>query len=298
MFYSKKVFCNYYHFFAFGTALCVVFYVYTGLGIAGRLSNTQAFNEQGASTAVLYPAVCGTIIDTGVCGTSMRLNAAPNQTNYLWSTGETSSAITVTSTGTYWWETIDMDNNKVVNGNFSNGRTGFTSSYTYAAPTNNRVLYPEGTYSITTNPRNVHSNFDPSTDHSGNGNMMVVNGASQANVTVWTETINVGKNTDYIFSVWFTSVNAENPGRLNFSINNVPLGNPIVLSNQTSTWQNFTVRWNSKDAMSAVISIVNQNTIASGNDFALDDLVFAPVCRNTYNVKFYSNPLKPSIITQ
>ena len=43
------------------------------------------------------------------------------------------------------------------------------------------------------------------------------------------------------------------------------------------------------------IGIVNQNTEPNGNDFALDDIVFAPVCRNSIVVNLNPNPLKPSI---
>ncbi|TSD67754.1 hypothetical protein FFF34_010310 [Inquilinus sp. KBS0705] len=249
------------------------------------------------------PSVCGSVTRLSACATSMLLSAEPNQPNYTWSTGATSSSITVTTSGTYWWETIDMANNEVANGDFSSGRTGFTSSYTYIAPTGrtgaNGALTAEGYYTITTNPSISHTNFASFPDHTGNTsgtrNMMVVNGAPTANVTIWTQSITVTPNTDYIFSVWFTSVNPGNPGKLNFSINGTALGSPILLTSGTPDWKNFTVRWTSGNSTSATIGIVNQNTASSGNDFALDDIVFAPVCRNYFDVNLYTNPPKPSI---
>ncbi|WP_158825877.1 hypothetical protein [Mucilaginibacter lacusdianchii] len=263
----------------------------------------NAFVGKGASSSfAFYPTLCSTTTYIDQCATSATLNAEAGQSNYTWNTGATTQSIIVNASGTYWWETIDLNNNKVTNGNFSDGNTSFTSQYTYATPSSG-ALYPEATYTVTTNPRNVHPNFATFRDHTGNrnGNMMVVNGAPTAGVTIWQQSIDVQPNTDYIFSVWFTSVYPTNPGKLNFSINNSPLGDPIELTTipaslDRADWKNFTVRWNSGTSISAVIGIVNQNTAADGNDFALDDIVFAPVCRNYFNVTLRSNPAKPTII--
>lgn len=256
-----------------------------------------------ASSAYI-PAVCGATTTQTACGNSMVLSAATGQSNYLWNTGATTSSITVNSSGSYWWETIDMANNQVVNGDFSAGNTGFTSSYGYATSPNSacmsnctNALGPEGLYSITTNPRYTHTAFQDMGDHTtGTGKMMVVNGATSA-VSIWKETINVAPGTDYIFSVWFASVTPTNPGKLKFSIGNFQLNNAaIVLSQTVGLWQNFTVRWTAPaGTTTANIAILNQNTIANGNDFTLDDIVFAPVCRNTINTTLNPNPLKPSI---
>lgn len=264
-----------------------------------------SINRNSNFTGV-YPAICGSVTDTSACATNMTLAAAANLSNYTWSTGATTPSIIVNSSGTYWWETIDLTNNKVVNGNFTSGRTGFTSGYTYIAPTGSTggsgALSAEAYYTITTDPKIAHSNFKSFPDHtantSGARNMMVVNGAPTAGVTIWQQSIGVQPNTDYVFSVWFTSVYPDNPGKLSFSINNIALGAPILLTSATPDWRNYTVRWSSQGSTSAVIGIVNQNTATTGNDFALDDLVFAPVCRNTYNVTLSSSPPKPSITPQ
>ncbi|QJD96634.1 hypothetical protein HH214_12455 [Mucilaginibacter robiniae] len=252
------------------------------------------------SQPIYYPTTCGQTTVVNKCAASVTLNAEAGQSNYLWSTGATTSSITVTTSALYWWETIDQATNKVVNGNFSAGNTGFTSDYTYKSPNSSTALYDEGAYTVTTNPHNVHPDFASFPDHTGDsgGQMMVVNGSVVAGVSIWKETINVQPNTDYIFSVWFTSVHPKNPGKLNFSINNTLLGAPIELTAGTPDWKNFTVRWSSGSSTSANIGIVNQNTAQAGNDFALDDLVFAPVCRNYFDVHLYTNPSKPSITSQ
>ncbi len=235
------------------------------------------------------------LFDTTLCGTSATLTATTGLTNYKWSTGATTQSITVNSSGTYWWETVDYANNKVTNGNFSSGNNGFTSSYVVPSGTHNQTfLYPEGTYSIESNPNNVHNMFASFFDHTSgtsSGKMMVINGASTANVTVWTQNITVTPNTTYVFSVWFASVTSSSPGQLNFSINGSPLGSTIQLSGTTGVWQNFTTTWTSGSSTTATIGLINQNTAASGNDFAMDDVVFAPVYHHDIAVTLNPNPV-------
>jgi hypothetical protein len=260
-------------------------------------SDAVSFSDKDADMNGYYPTACGTTKTVNLCATSTTLTADAYQSNYTWNTGAITRSITVTRSGQYWWETTDKTNTKVTNGTFSIGNTGFTSAYTYADATNDSgALYPEATYTITTSPKNAHPNFGDFGDHTnGRGNMMVVNGAPTPDVTIWSQSINVTQNTDYIFSVWFTSVYTDNPGKLNFSINGDALGDPIELTPNVGVWKNFTVRWNSGTNTSATIGIVNQNTSAAGNDFALDDLSFYPVCRNYFDVTLRSNPPKPTI---
>jgi hypothetical protein len=160
----------------------------------------------------------------------------------------------------------------LVNGDFELGNTGFSSSYTFS-PGN---LFPEGTYDVATNPQADNSNFSPCGDHTtGTGNMMIVNGAVQPNMIVWSETVTVLPNRTYNFSGWATSVFPTSPAHLQFlvNINNVPIGE-LQLSSTTCQWQPFTASWFSGTSTTATLSIVDLNTDAFGNDFALDDLSF------------------------
>jgi len=229
------------------------------------------------------------------CGTSTVLNSGtiPGYSNPTWSDGSSGSTFTATSSGTYWWQVTGA--NVVSNGDFSSGNIGFTSSYNMPSSCAGcccGVLTREGAYAVNSNPHNVHSRFTSMGDHtSGSGEMLVVNGAPVTGVTVWNENITVLPNTDYVFSVWATSVNPVSPAILQFSINGGALGT-IALSSSVATgiWQYFTTVWNSGSASGSIpIALVNQNTAASGNDFAVDDIVFAPVYRQ--NVVVNLNPL-------
>ncbi|MFZ9847820.1 MAG: T9SS type A sorting domain-containing protein [Flavobacteriales bacterium] len=177
--------------------------------------------------------------------------------------------------------------NLVPNGAFESGNTDFTSAYGY----NPGNLVPEGKYDVVTNPRADHGSFAACGDKTtGTGKMMVINGAPTAGVNVWCSTISTTTNSDYIFSTYVTSVHATSPAVLQFSINGVALGANFNASGTTCTWNQFCQTWNSGASTSANICIVNQNTAATGNDFALDDIkmgIVAPlyVDLNSFFVK-------------
>ncbi len=229
-----------------------------------------------------------------VCAAEVTLNADEGFSDYTWNTGETGKSIKVTRSGSYYWEVVNITDNKVANGDFedSDHYAGFTSSYIR----NVSSLLDEGTYAVVRNPKSVHDGFSKIGDHtSGNGYMMVVNGAKAENVTVWTETITIKPLTAYVFSIWAAPVNSSNPGKLSFSINGKNVGN-IFLTSVVGSWENYTTRWTSDAvATTATIGIVNQNTEANGNDFAIDDIQFSSLCRKTFHVNLYASPSKPAI---
>lgn len=260
--------------------------------------NTSSTDPNSSDNA---PQICRISADETItrCGTSTVLHVDSGVTNYTWSDNAVDPDMTVTHSGQYWWQFIDLTRNTVTNGNFSNGKNGFSSDYTYVSPTGSTgpfgALSAEGYYSVATSPRTTHTSFSAFADHTGsNGNMMVINGSPQNNAVVWKQSITVEPNTSYIFSIWAASAHPSNPAKLTFSINGVLQG-VIQLTTTTGDWQNFTVQWTSGSSTSATIGIVNQNTIANGNDFALDDIVFAPICRKYFNVTLDPNPPKPSI---
>lgn len=168
--------------------------------------------------------------------------------------------------------------NLVVNPDFSAGDTGFSSSYFPAPGPGGPGAFgdctAEGVYRVLTDASTCHRLWDNAGDHtSGSGNFMAINGASVPGVAVWQQSIpSLASGTQYFFSAWVTSVYADNPALLNFSINGTPIGGTFAASPTTGEWLQFFATWNSGAATSASIAIVNQNTIANGNDFGLDDI--------------------------
>ncbi|MBU6343203.1 MAG: PKD domain-containing protein, partial [Bacteroidetes bacterium] len=182
----------------------------------------------------------------------------------------------------------NLNNNLIVNGDFGGGNYGFSSDYVYSPGD----LVPEGYYDVIDNPQLDHPGFAPCEDHTGGGNMMAVNGAGSPNQDVWCQTVAVTPNTQYVFSAWVTTLVASSPAILQFSINGMTIGSVFNAPSTLCTWQNFFTTWNSGANTTADICIVNQNTVLGGNDFALDDLLFAPICKVTDTVKVFSINVK------
>ncbi len=169
--------------------------------------------------------------------------------------------------------------NLIGNGDFGSGNLGFTSSYGYGTGGTWGLLSNSGEYAIDTNPFNTHVNFASFGDHTtGTGNMMVVNGASTANVNIWCQTIAVTPNTLYDFSAWGATCVASAPAILQFAINGNLIGTPLALPLTTGVWTQFHATWNSGTNTSITICITDQATAASGNDFAIDDIAFKQIC--------------------
>ena len=176
-------------------------------------------------------------------------------------------------TTTYTLEAITASGeNLILNGDFSAGNSEFSSSYIYSPGTNPT----QGVYGIFSDAATLSPQyFSNCTDHTnGIGNMMVVDGAPQANVTVWCQTINIDSFTNYAFSTWVTSINPANPAALQFSINDIQLGGIFNAGGSVCQWREFYAIWNSGPSTQAEICIVNQNIDPNGNDFALDDFAF------------------------
>jgi len=236
--------------------------------------------------------------DTAICQglpINFSLLAPTGATAYLWDNSSTLATRTVTNYGTYYCRLTKNGTNVITNGNFSSGNTGFTSSYTLG-PTGSPwgVVGDPGVYAITTNASLVHSNFPSFTNHTtGGGNMMVVNGSSTPNVSVWCQNIVVTPNTNYNFSTWAATCVAGSIAELailQFSINGSVIGSPFSPSLTSGIWSQFNAQWNSGTNVSANICIVNQNVTPSGNDFAIDDIFFQPICVYTDTIKVIPKP--------
>ena len=226
--------------------------------------------------------------------------------SYTWTpaTGLSSTTIldplfTATTSGWYHINVQSLNPTElVVNGAFTDGDVGFTSSYTYVY-SGTGELEPEDVYAIVTDPYPAHTAACSFHDHTtGTGNMMAINGASTP-ISVWCETIPVTPNTNYDFSAWVANWSGADVGTgdplLQFQINGVLIGTADDITSACGTWVNFFATWNSGTATSAAICIYDETTAADGNDFALDDISFKQICSVTDSVYIEVN--KPDTTT-
>ncbi|HVG41165.1 MAG TPA: hypothetical protein VM888_06090, partial [Chitinophagaceae bacterium] len=220
--------------------------------------------------------------DTTIClGTSFTLNAK-DAYDYVWSPGDGLSSTTVQNptltadaTRTYKLVSRKFSGTLVTNGDFSAGDLNVNSSYNSVSCTDGLCLIPEGLYGIGKEAHKLHNQFIGTKDHTtGAGNFMIVNGAGSPNTVVWSQTVTVKPGTDYNFSTWVSSLLPGSPAILQFQINGVTIGPPFNAPSAVNIWQQFFVHWNSGGNTTATITILNQNTVAYGNDFGLDDIFF------------------------
>lgn len=230
--------------------------------------------------------------DTVLCnGQSLNLTVASGFDYYSWSNGSSTNSTTVTSNGTYIVNAGIIGVSLVLNGDFQGGTSAvsnnFTSSYAPGSGGSYGLLSNPGQYAISTSPSLVHTNFSVCQDHtSGTGNMLIANGASTANTIVWSQTISVNNSTNYLFSFWqMNALNATEVSNLQLYINGSPISTIVPTSQTACFWQENSGIWNSMGATQAVLSIVNQSTLSSGNDFAIDDIYFAPICVVTDSIE-------------
>ncbi|MEA3444006.1 MAG: PKD domain-containing protein [Bacteroidota bacterium] len=231
--------------------------------------------------------------DTMICVNPITLDATANFETYLWQDGSTNSTLSATSQGIYSVTVETTGQTVVTNGHFEAGNVGFISAYIYNATS----LWTEGTYWVGPDANTVHSAF-VGTDHTPapGVNFLVVNGSSTPGTMVWGQSITVIPNTDYKFSAWVCSVVASSPAILQFSINNIMQGANFTAPPAVNTWIEFFIIWNSGPNTTANISIINQNSASSGNDFGLDDISFRPVIICSDNILISPNNVSASAV--
>ena len=228
--------------------------------------------------------------DTTICiGASFKLNAKDTGLAFCWNASGgsiNSNAISPTvapnTNTTYYFNSKTTVNNLVVNGDFESGNTGFTTDYQYQPP----VRTSQSQYFVGTNPNVWFNPFVACKDHTSNsGNMMMFDGSATPNTAMWKQTVAILKNTDYLFSGWVQSTVAQNPAQIILNINGNKVGTTTTAELTACSWKQFSAIWNSGDNTTANLSILNNNLIVQGNDFAIDDISFAAIIIKVDSIK-------------
>ena len=289
-----------------------------------------AVTDANGCVATAIATVNNTLVDINagisksICrGDSTTLQASGADL-YLWSpsTGLSNTNISnpvanPTATTTYTVTGYIASGELVTNGDFNQGNNGFLSDYSFVNGFANTAvgyssgtgLYPESKYTVVANrtDSNVtlyHPAFFGNGRNQGNivgrndDKYMAINGATVIGQKIWSQTVEVVPNNNYSFSAWITSINAGNPSLLRFLINGIEIGPQISAPSALYTWKQFYTVWNSGSATTAEITIINDNSVANGNDFGLDDISFSTTCSNSSTVTITVNsPLTANAIS-
>jgi len=176
-----------------------------------------------------------------------------------------------------------INQNLIGNGDFESGTSGFFSDYGYSTSNTSGAQFA---YGVVDNPKSWFTDFIVSKDHSGIGKMLVADGATTPNKVIWSQSLPVEINHLYTFSFWAQNLVANSPAQFQVLINGTAIiVSPISATNgATSGWTQVIGTWNSNSETIATIKIIDSNIIASGNDFALDDISFSTPTSKTCNL--------------
>lgn len=167
--------------------------------------------------------------------------------------------------------------NLIPNGDFSQGNTLFGSDYAYA--TTNTA---EGQYTVGTNAQAFNGLLITAGDHTAGNELMFIGNGKATPDRVWytTATISVQPNTSYFFEAFVMNlccasglgngVDPVGPSELSFYANKQLLGTRT--SSKLGVWEGLSTTWQSGSSTAVTLELVNANTVAAGNDFAVDDI--------------------------
>lgn len=242
----------------------------------------------------------------------------PDSVNYFhqWSTGDTTTSITITPTRegqyTYTCETYRYEilstNNLMANGDFENYTDyrnppmGFTSDYEYLPfdpyGTNLYETFPgrSGVYLLSNNANHTWRDYANVSPHGGKFFAMfdaANSGYAWRVSTADNPNMKLQKGGLYLFSYWAADLNKpeqrQHPAELQFTIEyrdsmgvmqKDSLGSVLVLG-KDNKWHYSETYWIAPCfSDSIIIGVEDQNDYAGvGNDFGLDDIMFQMVTR-------------------
>src|ERR1044072_21091 len=130
--------------------------------------------------------------------------------------------------------------------------------------------------------------------------MMIVNGSTKKNTTVWQATLHVTPKTNYVFHFFAQSLTSTKSVVLDASVGEVE--GLIRLPDSPCVSKRFITSWYSDTSRSVKIRITNLNTSSTHNNFALDTISFRPVFLKTDSIQigFFPPPVlavQPAVST-
>jgi outer membrane protein OmpA-like peptidoglycan-associated protein len=173
--------------------------------------------------------------------------------------------------------------NLVKNGDFEDGPTGFKSDF-INHPSNDVFVW--GYYVITDNVAKylaggVFLNPVPNT-----GKYYAIDMNNSGKQRLWYDSVTVKPNTTYEFSCIAANcvIDWVAPGVMNFKVNGKKVCPSRTLSNGSSSWTPLGVHYKTGPAETRIeIAIVDEIWTLSGNDVALDNIVFREIPQEQYN---------------
>lgn len=266
----------------------LVFLTLTGTAMAQPYTVTYNGNEETGGTVPTdgdSPYTAGAVVTVLGLGDLVKTN----NRFYGWQRSDTLTLVQPDSTFAMPAENVTLtaqwSPNLVVNGDFSLGNTGFTTSYTFHA-----AKPPDmgaGRYGVSDRAVNLHdafsTNFGNTTGVSGDNYFIANGGDGSETEIVWrtpaVSPIVVNEDLIYRFEAYVTKVFPANPPILRFQLGDgtswVDLGDsPAIDDADTGEWVFTFADGRFSDGGNFFLRLINMETAEYGNDFGIDDIYF------------------------
>lgn len=240
----------------------------------GNIGNDVKLLAEGGS------GIAGTSTVFNVIGSQIAISPA-NLTNTLVVAGATATrSMVVSNAGNanleFEIQVFPVFTNLVINGNFEEGNSGFTSTYAYTPGADSQA---KGIYTVADDSKTWNGSFATTMkDHtSGGGQMLMANGDSTGTAVVWQQEVPVVAGVTYDVSAWAASLFGEFLPALNFQVNGASVGS---ITTEHLTWTEFSTQWTATSSGTVTFSIVDTQFLPPflpGNHFAIDDIVLQPI---------------------
>jgi gliding motility-associated-like protein len=203
----------------------------------------------------------------------------------------------VSITNFYFTNLYSQNPNLLTNGDFQSGGsgTGFVVNRPYNFTPNTTTAMTPGQFTIATNPAGINTSFIAGVDHTGGGNMLIIDTVNQRDAPFWS----LGNTGDgicmlapgqtYTFSYWIKGISRNitmsNPNskpdiriRINNSAIPVSVYGDLMVNfsddpvNPGTVWKQVISSFVAPASGCVTIDLINTNDAQGGNDFAIDDL--------------------------
>ncbi len=168
-----------------------------------------------------------------------------------------------------------LDTSIVINGDFTSGNTGFSTTYNYCNTYDCLFPFTDDAYSVGTSAPYFHHIF-VGTDHTtGAGNFMIINGQDSSRLA-WGETVAVLPGSKYVLSLWISAMDtlpSAGAATVRLLVNGTAIGTTTIPTT-TGVWTQLQGVWYSGASTTANITIKDVTSNWNGFDYGLDDITF------------------------
>ncbi len=183
---------------------------------------------------------------------------------------------------------IDLSQNLLINGDFSNGAQGFRSELNNNCGNCNASSYCVGTQMTDICPLNATwmSNNFSAFENPGTNQFLIVDGSITPGLDIWCQDVMLEANEDYLLAFRGRNLVASNPSpQLQLLANGSPVALNIIEMDASNDWELYFVQWTASTTAMVTLCLEQLNGGLIGNDYGIDDLILVKDGNTILNIE-------------